>query len=144
MSDSKFLNQDIQQFIVRNVTVFMFCQLLCADIPRPTVQQLLRELNDVDWYLLGGVLGLSTAKLQGIKSSNSSGVHHWKIDMFQSWLDSTPTASWQDVIKALEQLDHKVLAARLRAEYIGPQLPGVYYVYIRAVHVRVCVCVCMC
>ena len=82
---------------------------------------MLAELNEVvDWYTLGAVLGVRVRKLREIQESNNQGgVQRWKIDMFQSWLDSTPTASWEDVIRALEQLDHLTLAARLRSKYLG-------------------------
>ena len=88
---------------------------------------MLEELNEVDdWFTLGVALGVTVRKLREIQTSNpQGGVQHWMTDMFQSWLDSTPTASWEDVIRALEQLDHVVLAARLRSKYIGQQLsPG--------------------
>ena len=92
-----------------------------------------------DWYSLGVALGVRVRKLREIQASNSrSGIQRCKIDMFQSWLDSTPTASWEDVIRALEQLDHNSLAARLREEYTKQQpSPGV------CVCVHVCVCVCV-
>ena len=86
---------------------------------------MLAELNEVDdWFTFGVALGVTVRKLREIQASNSQGgVRRWKIDMFQSWLDSTPTASWEDIIKALEQVDHVALAARLRSKYIGEQPP---------------------
>ena len=87
-----------------------------ADIPPPTVQQLLAELNEVDWYVFGVALGVPVPTLREIQASNSqSGVQRCKIDMFQTWHDSTPTASWEDIIRALEQLNNRTLAARLRS-----------------------------
>ena len=95
---------------------------------------MLAELNEMDdWYTFGVALGLPVRKLREIKTSNpQGGVRHWKIDMFQSWLDSTPTASWEDIIRALEQADLVALAVRLRSKYLGHHpSPGV------------CVCVCV-
>ena len=89
---------------------------------------MLAELNDVDdWFTFGVALGVTVPKLREIKASNpQEGVKHWKIDMFHSWLESTPTASWEDIIRALEQADHVVLATRLRSKYTGQQLsPGI-------------------
>ena len=112
-----------------------------TDIPPPTVQLLLAELNEVDdWFTFGVALGVTVRKLREIQTSNSQGgVQHWMVDMFQSWLDSTPTASWEDIIRALEQLDNLTLAARLRSKYIQPhlQLPGLCV----CVCVRACMCV---
>ena len=88
---------------------------------------MLAELNEVDdWFTFGVALGVTVRKLREIKTSNpQGGVRHWTIDMFQSWLDLTSTASWEDIIRALEQADHVVLATRLRSKYTGQQLsPG--------------------
>ena len=84
-----------------------------------TVQQLLVELKEVDdWYSLGAYLRVRVSKLREIKTSNSQGgVQLCKIEMFQYWLDSTPTASWEDVISALKQVDNLVLADRLTSKY---------------------------
>ena len=108
-----------------------------ADISRPTVQLLLSELSEVadDWFILGVALGVHVRKLREIKASNNQeGVKHWMIDMFQSWLDSNPTASWEDVLRALEQLGHLTLASRLKPKYstqeIEQQRPAVDGVYI--------------
>ena len=98
-----------------------------TDIPPPTVQLLFSELLEVDWFTFGVLLGVTVRKLQEIKASNpQGGVQQWKIEMFQSWLDSTPTASWEDIIRALEQADHVTLATRLRSKYPRHHpLPGV-------------------
>ena len=95
-----------------NFTIF-------TDTPPPTVQLLLVELHEVDdWFTFGVALGVTIRKLREIQTSNpQGGVQCWMTDMFQFWLDSTPTASWEDVIRALEQLDHGALAARLRSKY---------------------------
>ena len=98
-----------------------------TDTPPPTVQQLFTELSEVDdWFTFGVALGVPVRKLREIETSKpQGGVQRWKVDMFQSWLDSTPTASWEDVIKTLEHVDHVALATRLRSKYIGQQLsPG--------------------
>ena len=116
-----------------------------TDIP-PTAQQLLTELDEVDdWFSFGVALGITVGRLREIQASNQDGVRRWKIEMFQSWLDSTPNASWEDIIKALEQCHHVALAERLRSRYIGQQeSSGVWCVCVR-VHVCVCVCsVCVC
>ena len=38
--------------------------------------------------------------------------------MLQYWLDSTPDASWNDIIIALSSIGHHTLTARLREKYI--------------------------
>ena len=98
------------------------CFFACADVPPPTVQQLLVELGKVsdDWYTLGVALGVPVSSLRKIKMHGGT-VEQWKIDMFQLWLDLTPTASWKDITRVLEQLDHLTLAAGLKSKYLWNQ-----------------------
>ena len=86
----------------------------------PTIQELITELAKVDdWYVLGTFLSVKVEKLREIKASNPTGtVQQWKVDMFDHWLASTPSASWKDVISSLERLDHFTLAAKLKAKYM--------------------------
>ena len=90
-----------------------------TDIPLPTVDQLIADLHEVDWYSLGVTLGVHVSKLQEIRTQG--GPSQWKIDMFAFWLRSTPTASWNDITRALEKLDYRVLAAKLNSKYSGQQ-----------------------
>ena len=105
--------------------------LFYTDTSPPNVQLLLTELSEVDdWFTFGVILGITVTKLREIQASNpQGGVQRLKIDMFQFWLDSTPTASWEDIIRALEQADHVTLAVRLKSKYLEHhQPPGVYNV----------------
>lgn len=91
-----------------------------ADVSGPTVHLLLEELKEVDdWYSLGFELTVPVSKLKEIEAS-CSGVYtrRRKIEVLQYWIDSTPTASWEDVISALEKLDHHTLAGQLRSKYV--------------------------
>ena len=50
------------------------------------------------------------SKLQEIMAlSPQSGIARWRIDLLQFWLDSTSTASWSDIITALEKIGHHTL-----------------------------------
>ena len=84
-----------------------------------TVQLLLEELEQVgDWYSFGVALGVPVNKLRELQASDhQGGVSRWKIDTLQYWLDTTPTASWADITRALEQRGHLKLAARLKSKY---------------------------
>ena len=72
-----------------------------------------------DWYSLGVALLVPVSKLKEIiTSSPKEGTARWRIDLLQHWLDSTPTASWSDIITALEKIGHHTLSARLRSKYL--------------------------
>ena len=72
-----------------------------------------------DWYSLGVALLVPVSKLKEIMaSSQQEGIARWRIDLLQYWLDSTPTASWSDMITALEKIGHYTLSARLRSKYL--------------------------
>ena len=94
--------------------------MLCTGITTPTIHQLTEELAGMnDWYSLGVALLVPVSKLKEIKSSSpQEGIAQWRIDLLQYWLDSTPTASWSDIITALEKIGHHTLSARLRTKYL--------------------------
>ena len=85
-----------------------------------TIHQLTEELSGMnDWYSLGVALLVPVSKLQEIMAlSPLGGIARWRIDLLQHWLDSTPTASWSDIITALEKIGHHTLSARLRTKYL--------------------------
>ena len=89
-------------------------------ITKPTIHQLTEELLDMnDWYSLGVFLLVPVSKLQEIMTmSSQGGTARWRIDLLQYWLDSTPTASWSDIITALEKIGHRTLSSNLRLKYL--------------------------
>ena len=77
----------------------------------------LKEVTD-DWKLFGVSLGVPVRKLDTIKLDDPhGGVESWKLKMFQLWLQSKPDASWNDVVRALEENEFFSLAAKLRKTY---------------------------
>ena len=96
--------------------------ILYTDIPAPTIFQLTTELIDMkDWYPLGVALRINPDKLQEIQIlSPHEGIPRWRIDLLQYWLNSTPDASWNDIIVALKTIGHHTLSAKLREKYILP------------------------
>ena len=95
-----------------------------------TVRVLLEELREVDnWYMLGAYLSVRMNELKKIQSIHvHDGVERCKLEMLAYWLNTTMTASWKDVARALEKLEMLVLAAKVKSKYLWT--PGV------------CVCVC--
>ena len=102
--------------------------LYAADTSLLTVSLLLEELKEVtDWYMLGAYLNVPVHELKKINPQD--GVERCKLEVLQYWLNTTISASWKDVARALEQLNMLTLAVRLKAKYLWT--PGV------------CVCVCV-
>ena len=95
------------------------CGVLCTGITTPTIHQLTEELAGMnDWYSLGVALLVPVSKIKEIKAlSTQKGTARWRIDLLQYWLDSTPTASWNDIITALEKIGHRSLSTKLRFKY---------------------------
>ena len=97
-----------------------------ADTQLLTVQSLLEELKEVDdWYLFGAYLGVPVHKLNEIQSEHK-GVERCKLDMLQYWLNTTMTASWRDITRALGQMDKLTLAAKLKRKYLWSMTSGMH------------------
>ena len=93
-----------------------------ADTQILTVQALLEELKEVDdWYLFGAYLGVPVYKLNEILSEHRGVVERCKLNMLQYWLNTTMTASWRDIARAVEQMNRLTLAAKLKQKFLwGP------------------------
>ena len=75
-----------------------------------------------DWHTLGIQLDLTTSQLNSIYVTYyAHGTDILKTEMFDVWLKSSPTASWADLIRALEAMDR--VASNVRAAY-SPTAPG--------------------
>ena len=122
MSDCKFFKH---YFVLQLVSALYFSAkyimfAVHAGITTPTIHQLTEELAGMnDWYSLGVALLVPVSKLQEIMVlSPQGGIARWRINLLQHWLDSTPTASWSDIITALEKIGHHTLSAILRTKYL--------------------------
>ena len=67
--------------------------------------------------MLGAYLNVPKHELDRINTEQSS-VEHCKLEMLQYWVDTTMTASWKDIARALEQINLLKLAARLKLKYL--------------------------
>ena len=112
-----------------------------ADTSLLTVSLLLEELKEVtDWYILGAYLNVPVHELKKINPQD--GVERCKLEVLQFWLNTTITASWKDIARALEQLNMLKLAARLKSQYLWTS-GGVCVCVCVFVFTCVCVRVCM-
>ena len=72
-----------------------------------------------NWKVFGVSLGVPAAKLDSIKLDDpNGGVENWKLKMFQFWLQFKIDASWKDVVRALKENNHILLATTLSRKYL--------------------------
>ena len=73
-----------------------------------------------DWHSLGLKLGLTMSQLDEIHVTyHVYGVGRLKAQMFNVWLESSPNASWADLILALKNMNKHRVAGEVAARYSG-------------------------
>ena len=73
-----------------------------AEEERPKISELATvPIQPAQWYTLGLTLGLEEDVLNSIEVEQSQKHPKCKRAMFRKWLESNPSASWNDLIKAL-------------------------------------------
>ena len=90
--------------------------LLKVDV-LPVLGEFLRELKDVDWYILGRHLGLSQCELREIELNHQNNTGRMRIAMFDKWFRKE-NPSWEKIIAALEEMNETRLASRLNSKYL--------------------------
>ena len=79
-----------------------------AEEERPKMLELATvPIQPAQWYTLGLALGLEEGVLNSTEVDQSHKHPKYKQAMFRKWLESTPNVSWNDVIKALDQIGEK-------------------------------------
>ena len=66
----------------------------------------------IDWYILGLKLGLPKHELDKIDCDYQKNDRR-KAEMLDLWLRRTPNATWDDVIRALEQMGENRVAENI-------------------------------
>ena len=90
----------------------------------PTVKQLLIAANRVtDWHQLGLLLGLEMSTLREVyQNFHAEGVSRMKCEVFERWLRTTPGASWEELVTALEGMGENMVAREVAVRYCGRSL----------------------
>ena len=90
-------------------------------MPERDTAILCRELISVsDWRSLGLNLGVRDYELDQIQSSHpTEGCSRWRQETISLWLRHTPSASWENVVRALQMMGENTLAVRIHQTYIG-------------------------
>ena len=92
----------------------------CIGSDKPTTKELVTYANEVatNWYYLGIQLDLRDKQLDIIKSDNPLDTKMCCTKMFQYWVQEDPTASWNKLIHALENINYGALAETIRKKKI--------------------------
>ena len=92
---------------------------------RPKISDLATvPIEPAQWYTLGLTLGLEEEVLNSIEVDQPYKHPKCKRAMFRKWLESNPTASWNDLIKALVQIEEEGIAEKVRKEFSLSQHSG--------------------
>ena len=102
------------------------CDYIPTD-PVISLQLMLPHLNEVrnEWFMIGIALGVPFTKLREIEATyTKEGMTRCVLEMVQYWLDTTPAACWEQVARALEQVNQLRLATTIKQKYLWDQPPG--------------------
>lgn len=80
------------------------------------LRDLITNVHTMKWYHLGLQLDLHDFKLQEIEVDVKDNNDRLR-KMFQTWLENCVNPSWKDVVKALEKIGDKSLAAKLEKQF---------------------------
>ena len=88
-----------------------------------------------DWHRFGIYLGLEMSTLRNIEHEfGSRGLHRIKAEMFDRWLITTPSASWEDLVIALEEMRERMVAHNVAASYCGRPLTTGGQLHVAIIH----------
>ena len=81
----------------------------------------LRELSELPvvdcWYRLGIQLGVTKNELDVIEQNHPRDAKRWQLEMFDTWLRSDSSATYEKLIKALALVGKRSLAGELCRKY---------------------------
>ena len=88
------------------MVVTLIIRSLLSIAAKPDVKILCNELVSVsDWRTLGLNLGVQDYELDQIERNHpTEGSGRWRQETFSVWLRRKSSASWQDVVGALQQM----------------------------------------
>ena len=136
MSDGKLVD-------VSSLVIVLFTMCLPTDAVLG-LQLMLRHLNEVrnEWFMIGIALGVPLTKLREIEASyTKEGTMRCLLEMVQYWLDTTPAACWEQVARALEQVNQVTLAATIKQKYLWDQpAPSEWLIVCASTILNSCLC----
>ena len=86
-----------------------------ATSTRLELKEVLNELKEVTkWHELGVQLGVPAHKLNAIDRQHTQDTDRSKTEVIIWWLQNIEDTSWKKLAQAVEEIEHKVLAKKLR------------------------------
>ena len=96
----------------------MFTPLFLVFDASPSVRNFFNATTEVnDWYTLGLQLGIKTHTLRDIQQNYGLSQDNRRQEMFDVWLRSDPSASWEKLIDALDTMEYCCLARSVKTKY---------------------------
>ena len=96
---------------------------MALTVDRPTMNQLLEVIRNEDittkWYDLGLELNISNGVLKMIKLDHHLDAHACCCRMFDTWLERTPDANWEQLVTALNNIRLHTAADAVDKQYIS-------------------------
>ena len=86
----------------------------------------LREVSK--WHQLGIQLGLSPGLLHTIESNHPRDADRCKTEVLTWWLQNAEQRSWDKIAEALDKIEYKVLAVKLKRKSFQGQFVSLGYV----------------
>ena len=108
---------NLHQMAIVCFPTMLFFYLSESDDLEPSLREL-SELPVVDcWYRLGIQLGVTKNELDVIERNHPRDAKRWQLEMFDTWLRSDSSATYERLIKALVLVGKQSLAEMLCRKY---------------------------
>ena len=95
-----------------------FCS---ADVPKPTIQQLMEELYNTvasKWKSIGTLLDITGEELSTISQREHGDPQECLVATLRAWLHQTnPPASWRKIANAVDFIGKPDIAQQIRQKY---------------------------
>ena len=89
---------------------------LGSQLPKPELNDLMR-LQVSNWYMLGLALQFKSHDLDIIMKDHPNNTKSQTCEMFKIWLRTQPDASYEQLIKALREVEDEGVAISLSNKY---------------------------
>ena len=95
--------------------IFLCVPATTTQLAEQELKLITNELKEVSkWHQLGVQLGLTPGLLDTIESNYPRDAERCKTEVLTWWLQNAEQRSWEKIAEALDKMEYKVLAEKLR------------------------------